>query len=58
MKPLIDVVARHTYADALVRIVREEGVAGLYRGFVPALLLTSHGMVQVRCDARGTAAEG
>ena len=32
--------------DAFSSIVRDEGVGGLYRGIVPALFLTSHGMVQ------------
>lgn len=32
--------------DALVKIYRYEGVAGLYRGFVPGLFGTSHGALQ------------
>eukprot|EP00603_Paraphysomonas_imperforata_P002152 CAMPEP_0114425246 /NCGR_PEP_ID=MMETSP0103-20121206/7132_1 /TAXON_ID=37642 ORGANISM="Paraphysomonas imperforata, Strain PA2" /NCGR_SAMPLE_ID=MMETSP0103 /ASSEMBLY_ACC=CAM_ASM_000201 /LENGTH=283 /DNA_ID=CAMNT_0001594067 /DNA_START=113 /DNA_END=966 /DNA_ORIENTATION=- len=32
--------------DAVRVIMREEGVAGFYRGLIPALLLTSHGAVQ------------
>jgi hypothetical protein len=32
--------------DAFASILREEGPRGLYRGLLPALLLTSHGMVQ------------
>jgi len=35
---------RHS-ADAVRSIVREEGVAGLYAGFAPSLLLSSHGAV-------------
>lgn len=31
--------------DAVVRILQEEGIAGLYRGFVPSLLLSTHGAV-------------
>jgi solute carrier family 25 folate transporter 32 len=33
--------------DAARTIVREEGVAALYKGAVPALLLTSHGGVPI-----------
>jgi solute carrier family 25 folate transporter 32 len=32
--------------DAFVTIIREEGFRGLYRGAVPALLLTTHGSIQ------------
>uniref|UniRef100_A0A1A7Y489 Solute carrier family 25 member 32 n=1 Tax=Iconisemion striatum TaxID=60296 RepID=A0A1A7Y489_9TELE len=32
--------------DALAKIYRSEGVAGLYRGFVPGLFGTSHGALQ------------
>ncbi|XP_041844846.1 mitochondrial folate transporter/carrier-like [Melanotaenia boesemani] len=32
--------------DALVKIYRNEGVAGLYRGYVPGLFGTSHGALQ------------
>ena len=33
--------------DALTRIPREEGLAALYRGVLPALFLTSHGAIQL-----------
>lgn len=39
-------------AGTLIRIVREEGIWGLYRGIRPSLLLVSHGAIQfaVRCS--------
>ncbi len=38
-------------ADAVRTIIREEGILALYRGIIPAFLLTSHGAIQVcaRC---------
>jgi solute carrier family 25 (mitochondrial folate transporter), member 32 len=33
-------------SDAIMRITKEEGILGLYKGAGPALLLTSHGAVQ------------
>lgn len=35
--------------DAMRTIVREEGPMGLYKGFIPALMLVSHGGVQFVC---------
>lgn len=35
--------------DALFTIYRREGIAGLYRGFVPSLFGVSHGAVQFMC---------
>ena len=33
-------------SDAFITIIKNEGIIGLYRGLLPALFLTSHGMVQ------------
>lgn len=34
------------FIDALITIPKEEGLLGLYKGIIPALLLTSHGAIQ------------
>eukprot|EP00890_Picochlorum_soloecismus_P001380 jgi/Picsp_1/2242/NSC_05706-R1_mitochondrial folate transporter carrier-like len=33
--------------DCLSRIVKEEGISGLYRGLLPSLILVSHGAIQL-----------
>uniref|UniRef100_A0A914W0R7 Solute carrier family 25 member 32 n=1 Tax=Plectus sambesii TaxID=2011161 RepID=A0A914W0R7_9BILA len=34
------------FSDALVKIYKKEGIRGLYRGFVPGIIGTSHGALQ------------
>lgn len=43
----IELIICGNYLDAVRTIIREEGVFGFYRGFIPAMLLTTHGAVQV-----------
>jgi solute carrier family 25 folate transporter 32 len=55
MPPLVPPAIRNDYrgvADAVARIVREEGALSLYRGLGPSLLLVSHGSLQVRLRDR------
>ena len=39
------------FTDCVKTILREEGVLGFYKGFLPAMFLTSHGAIQVRPDS-------
>ena len=36
-----------SFRDTILTIIREEGYFGFYKGFIPSILLTSHGAVQV-----------
>lgn len=44
---LCSACTRNMQADAVRTIVKEEGFRALYRGIIPAFLLTSHGAIQV-----------
>lgn len=36
-----------SFRDTIQTMIREEGYFGFYKGFIPSILLTSHGAVQV-----------
>ena len=40
------------FFDAMGRIARTEGFAGLYKGFAPSLFLVSHGAIQFTASER------
>lgn len=40
------------FVDALVKIAKKEGVAGLYKGLFPSILLVSHGSIQLAAYER------